>query len=218
MLEMRPNCENCDRDLPADSLHARICSFECTFCADCAEGPLRGVCPNCTGELLARPTRPTALIAAAPSSEERLHSPVDIDAHREMLTGRAHGPDHAGVVLHRYASAWTGGDLDTLLACYADDFTLIYDGDSPQEGTYRGRDAAIEAMAAVSAVAPRTLISVDGVHVGDEGGALLVTEQLVRDDDTVEVRRTLQYRVSDGLLDECRLLEQDRSTVDHMWR
>ncbi|MEY3293087.1 MAG: hypothetical protein RJB12_858, partial [Pseudomonadota bacterium] len=49
MLELRPNCECCDRDLPFDSAEARICTFECTFCADCVEGVLKGVCPNCGG-------------------------------------------------------------------------------------------------------------------------------------------------------------------------
>jgi hypothetical protein len=45
-LQLRPNCEYCDKDLPADTLTARICSYECTFCADCAENILQNVCPN----------------------------------------------------------------------------------------------------------------------------------------------------------------------------
>jgi hypothetical protein len=61
MLDLRPGCECCDRDLPADSPDARICSFECTFCVGCAEGVLGGRCPNCGGELLRRPTRSAAL-------------------------------------------------------------------------------------------------------------------------------------------------------------
>ena len=55
-LELRPNCECCDRDLPPDSTAARICSFECTFCAECAEA-LDDHCPTCGGELMDRPTR-----------------------------------------------------------------------------------------------------------------------------------------------------------------
>ncbi len=218
MLEMRPNCENCDRDLPPDATGARICSFECTFCSDCADGPLRGVCPNCTGELIARPVRPTALVGAAPASTERVHSPVDIDAHRAMLLERRHGPDHPGVVLRRYAAAWAGADLETVLGCYGSDFALRYGGESPHAGTYEGRDAAIAAMAAVSEVAPRELLSVDDVQVSDDGGSLLVTERLTRDDESVRVSRTLQYRVNDGMLIECRLLEHDQGAVDHMWR
>jgi uncharacterized protein len=57
MLELRPSCECCDRDLPPDSPHARICTYECTFCAECVETRLHGVCPNCGGnfERLAGP-------------------------------------------------------------------------------------------------------------------------------------------------------------------
>jgi len=72
MLELRPNCECCDRDLPGDSAEARICSFECTFCAACAEGVLAGACPNCAGELVARPARPAAALAKHPASNKRV--------------------------------------------------------------------------------------------------------------------------------------------------
>jgi len=58
MLELRLNCECCDRDLPPDSADAMICTFECTFCRDCAADVLHGVCPNCGGELVRRPRRP----------------------------------------------------------------------------------------------------------------------------------------------------------------
>ena len=57
-LELRPNCEYCDRDLAPDSLEARICSYECTFCADCVERHLSNVCPNCGGGFVPRPIRP----------------------------------------------------------------------------------------------------------------------------------------------------------------
>ncbi len=72
MLELRPNCECCDRDLPPGSRDARICTFECTFCADCAEGRFGGLCPNCGGELVPRPVRPAALLAEHPASSERV--------------------------------------------------------------------------------------------------------------------------------------------------
>ncbi|WP_109468828.1 DUF1272 domain-containing protein [Albibacillus kandeliae] len=58
MLELRPNCEICDRDLPPQSGEARICTYECTYCADCAESVLHGVCQNCGGNLVPRPIRP----------------------------------------------------------------------------------------------------------------------------------------------------------------
>ncbi|MBC9250349.1 hypothetical protein A9179_08710 [Pseudomonas alcaligenes] len=76
MLQLRPSCECCDRDLPPDSPDARICSFECTFCRDCAEQRLKGVCPNCTGELVRRPIRPQAKLAANPPSSTRIHNPT----------------------------------------------------------------------------------------------------------------------------------------------
>jgi uncharacterized protein len=58
MLELRPNCERCDRDLQPDA-DARICSYECTFCPECADGPLGNVCPNCGGGFVPRPIRPS---------------------------------------------------------------------------------------------------------------------------------------------------------------
>ena len=60
MLELRPNCEYCDKDLPPDSTEARICSYECTFCADCVDEVLHDVCPNCGGRFAPRPIRPRA--------------------------------------------------------------------------------------------------------------------------------------------------------------
>lgn len=71
MLELRPNCECCNADLPPDSLTARICSFECTFCATCADGRLGGACPNCGGELVRRPIRPAGKLAQFPASTIR---------------------------------------------------------------------------------------------------------------------------------------------------
>lgn len=75
MLELRPGCECCDTDLPPDSPDARICSFECTFCVNCAEGVLGGRCPNCGGELLARPRRPADKLARSPASTMRVFKP-----------------------------------------------------------------------------------------------------------------------------------------------
>jgi hypothetical protein len=72
MLELRPNCECCDRDLPVDSPDARICTFECTFCADCVAGPLSGVCPNCGGNFVPRPIRPAGKLAKFPAATKRV--------------------------------------------------------------------------------------------------------------------------------------------------
>lgn len=74
MLELRPNCECCDKDLPP-AADARICSFECTFCSDCADAKLAGTCPNCGGELVPRPRRPAAKLARFPASTDRIVKP-----------------------------------------------------------------------------------------------------------------------------------------------
>jgi uncharacterized protein len=75
MLELRPTCECCDAPLPPDSTQARICSFECTFCAGCADGVLAGRCPNCQGELVPRPRRPAAALEEHPASTRRVYNP-----------------------------------------------------------------------------------------------------------------------------------------------
>ncbi|WP_332752115.1 DUF1272 domain-containing protein [Hydrogenophaga sp.] len=76
MLQLRPNCECCNRDLPNESLDARICTFECTFCSDCAEMKLNNICPNCSGELVRRPRRPAAALVRNPASTERVFNPA----------------------------------------------------------------------------------------------------------------------------------------------
>ena len=75
MLMLRPNCECCNRDLPPDSPEAVICSFECTFCRACADDILKGKCPNCGGEMVARPRRPAEKLAKYPASTKRVYKP-----------------------------------------------------------------------------------------------------------------------------------------------
>jgi len=75
MLEMRPNCECCDKDLPPASTEAMICTFECTFCVDCVERRFGGICPNCGGEIKSRPVRPARLLEKYPPSDKRIHNP-----------------------------------------------------------------------------------------------------------------------------------------------
>ena len=76
MLELRPSCECCDKNLPPDAADAMICSFECTFCADCVEHRLGGVCPNCGGGFTARPIRPAGKLANNPPSTIRIFQPA----------------------------------------------------------------------------------------------------------------------------------------------
>ena len=75
MLQLRPNCECCNKDLPPESREARICSYECTFCATCVDTVLNGVCPNCGGEFVHRPRRPASKLAKDPASKERVYKP-----------------------------------------------------------------------------------------------------------------------------------------------
>lgn len=71
MMKLKPNCECCDVDLPPESTAARICTFECTFCARCADRHFANLCPNCGGNLVERPVRPAKHLIAYPASSER---------------------------------------------------------------------------------------------------------------------------------------------------
>lgn len=78
MLQLRPNCEYCDRDLPPASADARICSYECTFCVDCVENLLHNVCPNCGGGFVPRPVRPKSAYRAGVSLKHQPPSEVRV--------------------------------------------------------------------------------------------------------------------------------------------
>ncbi|MEQ8816396.1 MAG: DUF1272 domain-containing protein [Thalassobaculum sp.] len=93
-LQLRPNCEYCDKDLPPDATDARICSYECTFCADCVDTRLQNVCPNCGGGFVPRPIRPATdwrpgvSRAHQPPSDRRVHlkyPPEAVAAHAARI-------------------------------------------------------------------------------------------------------------------------------------
>ncbi|SPS00544.1 DUF1272 domain-containing protein [Cupriavidus taiwanensis] len=90
MLELRPGCEHCNKPLPPDSTEARICSFECTFCAGCVD-LLGNVCPNCGGGFAPRPVRPARdwkngnYLGNNPASTKVKHRPVDLAAHARLV-------------------------------------------------------------------------------------------------------------------------------------
>ncbi|MBT8303446.1 MAG: DUF1272 domain-containing protein [Bacteroidia bacterium] len=88
MLEIRPTCEHCNTPLPYDSEDAMICTFECTYCKDCVQDVLQDVCPNCGGNFVERPIRPSKLLDKYPASKKVIHKPVDLKKHREMLKKR----------------------------------------------------------------------------------------------------------------------------------
>ncbi len=85
MLEIRPSCEHCDKELPYDAINAMICTFECTFCANCVESILQEVCPNCGGGFEKRPIRPSNVLEKYPVSTKRVHKPVDIQKHLQKI-------------------------------------------------------------------------------------------------------------------------------------
>jgi hypothetical protein len=91
MLQLRPNCEHCNKDLPPTSTEARICSFECTFCRDCVADVLQNVCPNCGGGFVHRPVRPMQNwknknnLQQYPASEMRVLRPVDAAVQQALI-------------------------------------------------------------------------------------------------------------------------------------
>ncbi len=90
MLQLRPTCEHCNKALPPASTEARICSFECTFCANCVDSVLGNVCPNCGGGFVPRPIRPSKNwrnnnnVAGNPPTEKVTHKPVDPAVHAQF--------------------------------------------------------------------------------------------------------------------------------------
>ena len=91
MLELRPNCEYCDKDLPPDSTEACICTYECTFCSSCVENILNNVCPNCGGGFAKRPIRPKKQHRDGVSMENfpaltcRIHTQYDLHQIRQFV-------------------------------------------------------------------------------------------------------------------------------------
>ncbi len=76
MLEIRLNCENCDKPLPNESNEAMICTYECTFCNNCVENILKNVCPNCGGGFEKRPTRPKNELEKNPPRKDKVLKPI----------------------------------------------------------------------------------------------------------------------------------------------
>jgi hypothetical protein len=100
MLQLRPTCENCNKPLPPAALDARICSFECTFCARCVDDVLGNVCPNCGGGFCPRPVRPSTnwkgddYLGAKPATTKVTYRPVDLDAHARFSDEIRRIPPH----------------------------------------------------------------------------------------------------------------------------
>lgn len=94
MLELKPTCEHCNKALPPASTDARICTYECTFCATCADTILKNTCPNCGGGFVQRPIRPSKnwkgdnFLGAHPASTKIKHRPVDLEEHAKLLAAQ----------------------------------------------------------------------------------------------------------------------------------
>ena len=88
MLELRPSCEHCETPLDPLGDDARICTYECTFCSRCATWELLGICPNCDGELVARPRRPPNHLVKNPPSSPVVHQTVELLAHAAKVNAR----------------------------------------------------------------------------------------------------------------------------------
>lgn len=98
MLELRPTCEHCNTSLPPESTEARICSYECTFCAACVENILHNTCPNCGGGFVPRPVRPAKnwvngnFLGNNPAGTKVKHRPVDLAKQAQLLAAQADLP------------------------------------------------------------------------------------------------------------------------------
>jgi len=96
MLELRPNCECCDKDLPVDAQDAMICSYECTFCKKCVEAILSNVCPNCGGGFVPRPVRPNVArregvsVVHHPASTDRVNTKYSIEELKAFSATASH--------------------------------------------------------------------------------------------------------------------------------
>jgi len=84
MLELRPNCEHCNKDLPNTATDAMICSFECTYCKECAIKLFENVCPSCSGNFVERPIRPSKMLEKYPASTKRVFAPKDLEKAKQL--------------------------------------------------------------------------------------------------------------------------------------
>lgn len=84
MLEIRPNCEHCGKNLPNTSTEAMICSFECTYCQKCAVEIFKNVCPSCTGNFVKRPIRPSKMLKKYPASNQQVFNPKNLEKTKEV--------------------------------------------------------------------------------------------------------------------------------------
>lgn len=125
--------------------------------------------------------------------------------------------EEARAAAERYVEAWLANDLDAILDCYADEFSLHYFGDNPYSGDHVGKDAALAVLLEVGAKAPRSLLAVDDIMAGDGCATIVARETLSFEGASHEIRRVLRYHVLDSRFVDCWLYEENQQLVDAAW-
>ena len=125
--------------------------------------------------------------------------------------------DEARRVAERYASVWLADDLAGILDCYSDEFTLHYFGNNPFSGTHAGKDASLQVLLDVGALAPRKLLAVDEILAGPGSAVMVVREDLTAGGKTTEIRRVLRFRIEGEQFTDCWLYEEDQALIDAAW-
>ena len=120
-------------------------------------------------------------------------------------------------VTERYCTAWTAGDLTSLIDCYADDIVLHYFGDNQLSGEHVGKDAALAALATGATLVTRELLSIDDILVGEATSVVVATERLSQAGESHEMTRVLRYRIADDRFVECWLYDEDQRLIDRLW-
>ena len=121
-------------------------------------------------------------------------------------------------VISRYVEAWQGGDLETVLACYAPDIVAHYGGASRFAGDHHGRDRFVEVLAETTVASGRRLVSIEQLHDAGDHGSVFVVEAITVDGVEREVHRALRFRVADDEIVEVWLHDMDQHLVDAAWR
>lgn len=126
--------------------------------------------------------------------------------------------EQARAVAETYASVWLANDLEGILGCYADDFTLHYFGNNPFTGDHGGKQTALDTLLEVGARAPWTLLSIDEILAGPLSAVIVATLRISIQGEEHEIRRVLRFRITGSQLSECWLYEENQALIDRAWK
>lgn len=126
--------------------------------------------------------------------------------------------ERARAVAETYAAVWLANDLEGILGCYADDFTLHYFGNNPFSGDHVGKQAALDTLLEVGARAPWMLVSVDHILAGPLSAVIVATLRISVEGNEHEIRRVLRFRTAGTQLSECWLYEENQALIDRAWK